>query len=50
MFFEYDNMIKLGQMMAQLCSDYWRKSEEQHFEGMSISGDEIIFHLDIWNS
>lgn len=43
MFFDYENMTKLVQMMAWLCRGYRNKSEEKHHEGMSMNGEEIIF-------
>lgn len=43
MFFDYENVTKLGQMMAWLCGGYGNKSEEKHHEGTSTNGEENYF-------
>jgi len=43
MFFECDNMTKLGQMMARLWGSFRKESEGQHYDGMSVSGETVVF-------
>ena len=42
-FFECDNMTKLGQMVARLWSSYRKEGEGQHYDGMSINRETVVF-------